>query len=430
MHTLKQHISLLEKVFVLIVSVSFCCSVNAQAQSDTIILNAKNYLDVEKGRLISPAVLVIRNGMIAEINPTTIPKGKQLNLPGKTLVPGLMDAHTHISLSPEDGWDTEAAVLKQTDFAVRAVSHARTTLLSGFTTIRDLFSMYHADIAVARGVKRGDIIGPDIIGSGYSIGITGGHCDITGFAPGILEASYKTGIGDGQDELVKAVRYQIKHGAKVIKICATAGVMSMTENVGNQQMSDAEIRAVVEEAHRHGLKVAAHAHGTEGIIAASNAGVDSIEHASILTDKAAKVLAENGTWIVPNLYLIETLDYDSMPPLNAKKSRYIDGLVVDSFVLALKHNLKIAFGTDASIFPHGDNANEMISRVKHGQKPIEVIRSATINNAELFGLSDRGNISVGLRADIIAVKHNPLEDMSAFLDIPFVMQAGVVHKKQ
>ena len=401
------------------------------AATETIIIEAVNYLDVEAGRLVAPAVIVIEDGKISDINPSSRPTdARTIELGAHTLLPGLMDAHTHLNYELIKGWDTEPIRFTAGDFALRAVPNAKSTLLAGFTTVRDLGTGYgFSDVALMRAIDKGLIIGPRIIPAAHALSITGGHCDITGFGPGIEPPNFLSGVADGVDEVLKATRYQIKHGARVIKICATAGVLSFEGPVGAQQYSLTELRAAADEAHRHGIKIAAHAHGTEGIIASSEAGIDSIEHNSIMTDEAAKIIKRNGTFVVFNLYLNRAIDLDSLPPALAEKDRYLQPLVIESFERALNYDLKMAFGTDAGVFPHGENAQEFIDRVKYGQSTIDAIRSATVVNAELFGTPDRGKIEAGLLADIVAVEGNPLDDITLLADVRFVMKGGVVYKQ-
>jgi imidazolonepropionase-like amidohydrolase len=273
--------------------------------------------------------------------------------------------------------------------------------------------------------------------SGHALGITGGHCDVTGMIPGVLELTYRQGIADGADEVTKAVRYQIKHGAKVIKICATAGVASFTASAEAQQFSDAELNAAVEEATRHGLKVAAHAHGTAGIIAATRAGVASIEHGSILTEKAADLMVKNGTYLVPTIYLSDIEEKQIPEDLAereaylelAAKNAYLNEHVERSFRLALKKNIKMALGSDLDGVTSGRNAKELYSMVRRGLPKDEALRVATINGADLIGVDDRGEIAEGLLADLIAVKGNPLEDVRVMEDVHWVMQGGIVVKE-
>lgn len=401
-------------------------------QAETVVIEAARYLDVVGGTLVSPAVIVVEGEKIVAINPATRPAGaKTIALPGHTLLPGLTDAHVHLNYIIGEGWETEPVRFTAGDFALRAIPHARKTLLAGFTTVRDLGTgLGFSDVALMRAIDKDWVAGPRMIPAGHALSISGGHCDQTmGFAPGVAPPDFVSGTADGVDEVVKAVRHQIKHGAKVIKICATAGVLSFEGPVGAQQYSLEELRAAAEETHRHGLRIAAHAHGTEGIIASSEAGIDSIEHNSIVTEEAAKILAKNGSFVVPNLHLIDTLKTTELPPALAAKQAYLGPLAIESFKRSLEHGLKIAFGTDAGVFPHGDNAREFTARVAQGDTPLHAIRSATVVNAELFGTPDRGKIETGLLADIIAVDGNPLEDIRQLENVRFVMKGGVVYKQ-
>ncbi len=404
----------------------------ALATAETTVVEAARYLDVVSGQMVSPAVIVIEDDKIAAVNPSVRPAGATtIELGDRTLLPGLMDSHTHLNYDLVEGWETEFVRFTPGDFALRGVPNARKTLLAGFTTVRDLGTGYgFSDVALENAVEEGWIVGPRIIPAGHALSITGGHCDVTGFGPGIEPENYVSGVADGVDEVLKAIRYQIKHGARVIKICATAGVLSFEGPVGALQYSPEELKAAADEAHRHGVKIAAHAHGTEGIIASSEAGIDSVEHNSMMTDEAAKVIKKNGTFIVPNLYLEDAVDPDMLPPEIADKWTYLNPLVVESFKRALDYGLKISFGTDSGVYPHGDNAKEFAVQVGYGQSPIEAIRSATIVNAELFGTPDRGRIEEGLLADLIAVNGNPLDDISVLEDVQFVMKGGVVYKHE
>jgi imidazolonepropionase-like amidohydrolase len=398
------------------------------ALAEPVIVSANAYLDVDRGHLVEPATIVIEEGVITAVNPSSIPGGDRIDLAGLTLLPGLIDAHTHLNYEIVPGWDVEPVRWTQADFALRGVVNARKTLLAGFTSVRDLFAYEFSDVALMRAIDRGWVDGPRMQVSGHALSITGGHCDVTGFAPGVKELDYRSGIADGVDEVVKAVRYQIKHGATVIKICATAGVLSFEGPVGAQQYSFEELKAAADEAHRHGLKIAAHAHGSEGIIASSEAGIDTIEHASVITKKAARVLKKNGTAVVLNLYLTQATDVDQLPPAIRAKFEAIVPKFFESFRVALEYDLKIVFGTDSGVYPHGENARQFALNVQHGQSPIEAIRGATSYAAEVLGTPDRGRIAQGLLADLIAVDGNPLEDVSRLEDVRFVMKGGVVHK--
>jgi imidazolonepropionase-like amidohydrolase len=399
--------------------------------ADTSIIKAAAYIDVASGKLLSPANIVITDGTIVAVNPTNLPADAvTIDLTELTVLPGLFDVHTHLAYEIVPGWEYEPVTWTYADFALRSAKNARLTLLAGFTTVREVGAAPgFSDVATMKAVDRGDIIGPHIIPSGNALSITGGHCDVTGFAPGIDELDYRSGVADGVDEVVKAVRYQIKHGAKSIKICATAGVLSFEGPLGAQQYSLEELKAAADETHRHGLKIAAHAHGTEGIIASSEAGIDFIEHNSTMTKEAAAIIKKNGTWVDPNLYLNEAMDVDQLPPLIRRKFETLKPLTFESFRIALDMDLKIASGSDAGVYPHGQNARELEARVRHGMSPARAIRSATMDSAEALGTMDRGQVKAGLMADLIAVQGNPLDDIAILQDVRFVMKSGVVYKQ-
>jgi imidazolonepropionase-like amidohydrolase len=271
----------------------------APTQAETIVVEAARYLDVVEGKLVSPAVIVVEGEWIVAVNPATRPAGaRTVDLGQHTLLPGLMDAHVHLNYIIGEGWETEPVRFTTGDFAMRGIPHAQKTLLAGFTTVRDLGTgLGFSDVALMRAIDKGWVAGPRMIPAGHALSISGGHCDQSmGFGPGVAPPEFVSGTADGVDEVLKAVRYQIKHGAKVIKICATAGVLSFEGPAGAQQYSIEELRAAADEAHRHGLKIAAHAHGTEGIIASSEAGIDSIEHNSMMTDEAAAIIRKNGSF--------------------------------------------------------------------------------------------------------------------------------------
>jgi imidazolonepropionase-like amidohydrolase len=346
----------------------------------------------------------------------------------------LIDVHSHLA-SDSYGIDFVHLPVHETpvEAAFRAAKNARVVLQAGFTTVRDVGNPGgFVDVALMRAIDAGFVEGPHVIPAGHAIGITGGHCDFTGFAPGILELGPQQGIADGVDEVVKAVRYQAKHGAMVIKVCATAGVMSFEAGVGSQQYSAEELRAIVEEAQRHGLKVAAHAHGTDGIIAAIRAGVASIEHGTMLNEEAIRLLVETGTYYVPNPLIAEVEDISKFPPFLAAKAEKLKPFEVASIRMALKAGVKIAFGVDGDTptFPHGVEARQFASFVRLGASPLQAIRFATINASDLLGLSDRGLLEKGKLADIIAVHGDPLKDVRVLEDVTFVMKGGTVYKRR
>ena len=408
-------------------------AVYSQEQSDTIVLRADRMLDVVAGRIVENVVVVVSGEKIIDVRTGTeaVPQDvRVVDLGDVTLMPGFMDMHTHLSIDVAAGYLTSPVTETVADAALMAAHNAEVTLLAGFTTVRDVGSSGFVDVALERAREKGMAVSPRVIPSGHALGITGGHCDITGFAPGVRELGPEEGIADGVDEAIKAVRYQIKHGAKVIKICATAGVLSFEESVGAQQFSDEEMRAIVEEAARHGIKVAAHAHGTAGIIAASNAGVASIEHGSILDEEAIDVLKVNGTYLVPTTYLVESIDLDSLPAQIRAKAEYVLPIAAESLQMAIQYGVPIAFGTDSAVYPHGDNAREFGVLVKRGMAPIEALRAATIHAANLLGVDDRGMIEVGKLADLVAVPGNPLEDITVTERVSFVMLGGEIFKRE
>ena len=392
-------------------------------------LHVARLLDVESGRILENATVLIDGERIRAVNPKEVPAGAEvLELGDRTLLPGLIDCHTHLNSDLEGEWVRREVLETAADAALRGAKNARTTLLAGFTTVRDVGAGGFADISLMKAIDAGWVLGPRMFPAGHAIGITGGHADTTGYIPGVLERGPESGIADGVDEVVAAVRYQIKHGAKVIKTCATAGVLSFEGPVGAQQYSEEELLALVTEAHRHGLKVAAHAHGTEGIKAAVRAGVDSIEHGSELDDEAIALMKQHGTYLVPTDYLTEAIDMKILPPQIRLKAETVLPLAQASHAKAIAAGVKIAFGTDSGVYPHGLNAHEFETLGHRGMKPLDAIRSATVNACDLIGVTDRGTIAPGKLADLIAVPGNPLTDVTVLQRVGFVMKGGTIVK--
>ncbi len=393
---------------------------NVYAQKQ-IILKAARMLDIRTGKWQNHPTLLIKEDRIEAINPSSLPKdAKVVDLGNLSLLPGFIDLHTHLTYDIGPGWTMRPVKEGAADEALRGAYNARKTLMAGFTTVRNVGAGHFADVALMHAIDKGLAVGPHIFPAGHAIGITGGHCDITGFAPGILETGPEQGVADGPAAVLRAVRYQIKHGAKVIKICATAGVLSFESSVGAQQMSDEEMRTVVEEARRHGLRVAAHAHGTQGIIAAIKAGVTSIEHGSILNDEAIQLMKQKGTYLVPTSYLADVIRLDLLPPPVRKKAEYVLPIMRKSLRKAIQAGVKIAFGTDAGVYPHGDNAKEFAVYVKLGMSPLKAI--------QCLGVDDRGALEPGKLADIIGVEGDPLKNIQILQDVKFVMKSGKVFK--
>lgn len=416
-----------------------CClffALSVSGAENARLIKAKAYLDVRSGELISPAQLLIEHDVIKAINPKSIPDTiTTINLEDKILLPGLMDMHTHLDLDYVGNFDAIITQEPATLGALRGAKNAELTLMAGFTTVRNVGALHVTDeligASLAQAVKNGWIAGPRIIPAGHMITILGGHGDVTqGLVPSLLEPNYKMGVVSGADEALKAVRYQIKQGAKVIKMHATSGVLSLEDTVGAQQLSNEEMKVIVEEARRHGYKVAAHAHGTEGIINAIKAGAASIEHGSMVDKEAIKLMKEKGVYLVPTTGSDEFIfkDIDKMSPITRKKAEETLPLAQENLQKAIKAGVKIALGTDSPLIPHGLNAKELSAMMKHGMTALEAIQTATINSADLLGLKNIGEIRVGYKADIIAVDVNPLDNIKSLEDVQFVMKEGVVYK--
>jgi imidazolonepropionase-like amidohydrolase len=396
----------------------------SQAPAPTVVVRAARMLDVRAGRLLNDATIVIQGDRITQVGGTAPAGATVIDLGPVTLLPGFIDAHVHLTGEIRPGFELAPVRETAADQALHGAANARKTLMAGFTTVRNLGAGDFVDVSLMRAIDRGEIEGPRIIPAGHAIGITGGHCDVTGFAPGVAVQDPLHGVGDGTAQLMQAVRQQAKYGAKVIKICATAGVLSFDATVGAQQLSDDEMQAIVQEAGRHGLAVAAHAHGTEGIKAAIRAGVTSIEHGSMLDDEAIALMKQKGTWLVPTRALADLIDRNALPPPIRAKADYVMPLADASFRKAVAAGVRIGFGTDAAVLPHGMNAKEFAVYVKAGMTPIDAIRSATINDAELLGTSDRGEIAVGKLADLIAVPGDPLADITVLERVVAVIKGG------
>lgn len=405
-------------------------AVPASLAAQTTVVRADRMLDVVSGEMVSPATVVVREGRIAAVNPDRPPEDAEtVDLGDVTLLPGLMDTHVHLTYDLDEGFFTRQVTSTAADRAIRGVVNAEKVLMAGFTTVRNVGARHFADVALAEASAENRVPAPRIVPAAHALSITGGHCDVTGFAPGVRELGPEQGIADGVDEVVEAVRYQVKHGAGAIKVCATAGVLSFEESVGAQQYSDAELRAIVEETERHGLKVAAHAHGTGGIKAAVRAGVASVEHGSVLDEEAIRLMKERGAYLVPTTHLADAIDLDALPPPVREKAERILPRAKESVRRAIDAGVKIAFGTDTPVFPHGQNGREFGALVERGMTPLEAIRSATLRAADLLGAEDRGRIEEGMLADLVAVEGDPLEDIHAMEEVRFVMKDGRVYRR-
>jgi imidazolonepropionase-like amidohydrolase len=406
----------------------------APSLAEQTVITADRYFDSERGRVDGPVRVVVEDGLIIAVNPDSVPAdARVIALGDHTLLPGLLDMHTHLNgdYFTGDNWVWSPVLETAADWGIRGVVHAEKTLLAGFTTVRDTGSLPgFPDVALMKAINSGFVPGPDMWPAGHAISISGGHCDVTGFAPGILELGPQQGIADGVDEVIKAVRKQAKHGVKIIKVCATGGVFSFSQNaeIGALQYSLEELQAIVREATKLGLKVAAHAHGTEGINTAVRAGVASIEHGSILSDESLRLMKQHGTFLVPNIYINILPLPANTPQATVEKSEYLRPLVRRSLLMAHRAGVNMAFGTDAGVFPHGENGREFAALVAGGIPAAHTLKMATIFAADLLGVDDRGVLAAGKRADIIAVPGNPLEQIAVMEDVRFVMKQGVVYK--
>jgi len=422
----------MKKIMLILIILLQLAATNKISASDLLVIKALNYLDVASGKIISPAVILIQDDKIKAINPEKLPgNANVIDLGDNTLLPGIMDMHSHVTLDYYNGdhWTTAPVMETVADWALHGVKFGREMLEAGFTTVRDAGAFPgFPDVSLMRAIESGNIVGPRIFPAGHYLSITGGHCDITGFAPGIMEIGPKQGIADGKAEILKAIRYQAKHGVKVIKVCATAGVFSKGDSPGAQQYSDEELKVIVEESTRHGLKVMAHAHGSEGILAAVIAGVASIEHGSMLTPEIIKEMKLRGTYYIPTIYLNDVPLPPETPAWTVKKSEFLKPHVENSFRMAVEKGVNIAFGSDAGVMPHRDARLEFHAMVKRGMSELQALQSSTINAADLLGVNDRGQLKVGMLADIIAVAGNPLNNIRLMENVVFVMKGGEVVK--
>lgn len=418
---------------------AFCAVVmgfamSAAAEDGDIYLSAGAMLDVVDGNIVADPALVIRAGRIVAIGTRgrlEVPAGAEvIELGDMTLLPGFMDMHVHLSGDAEGNFFAGLSH-SAPRLAVVAVKNARRTLMAGFTTVRDVGAGGYSVIAVRDGINAGDIIGPRIFAAGNAIGITGGHCD-NNFFPPEMEAS-SGGAADGPWAVRAKVRENIKYGANAIKVCATGGVFSKGTKVGVQQMTLEELKAAVAEAHLRGLTVAAHAHGTDGIKAAIVAGVDSVEHVSFADDEAINLAKEFGTYFSMDIYNTEyTLAFgeaNGVPEENINKEKQVSAAQRDSFRRAVEAGVKMVFGSDAAIYPHGDNAKQFSRMVRFGMTPLQALQASTVNAATLLKMeNDIGALKEGFMADIVAVPGNPLEDISVTEQVAFVMKSGMVVK--
>src|SRR5580700_10892168 len=400
------------------------------ASADTVVVSADRMLDVLTGRVIDHPLVTIIDGRIAAVGQgSALPPGaRHIDLKGMTLLPGLIDMHTHLTSDPHfSGYRR----LQFTDnfWTVVGVANAQKTLEAGFTTVRNVGSANYDDVAIKQAIEQGITTGPRIVPATYAIGATGGHCDATELPPSL--SAPRPAVANGPEEIRATVRKLRKYGAEVIKFCGTGGVLSKTDSVAGQQYDLAEMKALVDEAHMLGLRVAVHAHGTAGIKDALRAGVDTIEHASLADAEAFALAKQHGAYFSMDIY-----DDDYILAEGAKngvfeeslaKERMVGRKQRETFRAAVKAGVKMIFGTDAGVYPHGDNAKQFVTMVTWGMTPMQAIQAATVTAAEALGRSgDVGAIAVGRYGDLIAVRGDPLTDISVLQSVGFVMKGGQV----
>ena len=403
-------------------------------QSATTVIQAGHLLDIKSGRTIDNATVVIQGDKIVSLGPPqwgNPPANlKTINLREATLLPGLIDAHTHLTFDPVFGYQQLGISIPKE--ALIGAKNARLTLEAGFTTVRNVGAKGYTDIALRDAINEGMLPGPRIIASGPALSITGGHCD-ENLLPYEWHAR-SDGAADGVEGVQHKVREIIKYGADVIKICATGGVLSKGDDPRASQYTLDEMKAIVADAHRLGRKVAAHAHGAQGIAWAAEAGVDSIEHGSYIDDNGIKVMKEHGTYLVPTQYLSDWMKANAqkigLPAMYAEKMKTTTAISRANVKRAMQAGVKIAFGTDAAVYPHGLNAHEFAVYVEMGMTPMEAIKTATVNAADLLGWKQIGSIEPGNYADIIAVNGDPTKDVTVLENPVFVMKGGVVYKQK
>jgi imidazolonepropionase-like amidohydrolase len=411
------------------------------ATAGPIVLKASRMFDGASDHLASPGLVVVAAGKIQAVGAgAPLPDGAEIiDLGDATLLPGFMDAHTHLSQQSSDDWKQDRLdSLSKTipERALDASEYARKTLMAGFTTVRDVGSSDFIDVGLRNAIRDGKIVGPRMLVAVHAIGATGGHCDSGGYRHGLFgkETGPEEGVANGPDAVRTAVRLNVKYGADVIKTCATGGVLSLTDDVDTPQMTQAELDALVDEAHALRRKTAAHAHGATGAKRAIRAGIDSIEHGTFLDDEALDMMKARGTVWNPTLaaswWIGQQLEHGHyMPPEIAAKSRAAIAGINATFKKGLAKGVKIGFGTDAGVYPHGLNAVEFGLMVKLGMKPIDALKTATSVDADLLGLANRlGTLEAGKIADVVAVPGDPTADIHQTEKVLFVMKDGVIYR--
>lgn len=411
-------------------------SANSEPAVALTAIKAGRLIDTTSGKVLVDQTIFIKGDRITAVTPTSsakIPEGaKLIDLSRATVLPGLIDVHTHLTSDPrQHGY--KSLGISNIRAALYGARAARLTLEAGFTTVRNVGADGFGDVALRDAINDGDIVGPRMLVSGYAIGIQGGHCDNNLLPPEYNDVG--KGVADGPWAARTKVREMVKYGADLIKICATGGVLSKGDEAGAQQYTLEEMKAIVEEAHKLGRRVAAHAHGTTGIRDAILAGVDSVEHASLIDAEGIKLARERGTYLAMDIYnddyILGEGEKAGFLPESLEKERQIGQLQRDNFRKAHQGGARMAFGSDAGVYPHGDNAKQFFYMVKYGMTPIQSIQAATVNAADLMGWKDKvGSISAGKFADIVAIDGDPLADVTLLTKIKFVMKGGSVIKSE
>ena len=404
------------------------------------VLRPRAVLDVDTGDLREGAHVLVEGDRIVSIDTDASVAADAehvIDLPDLTLLPGLMDMEVDLVLGGPGAGLTDPVVTDPVKMTLRATVNARRTLRAGYTTVRNLGLFvktggYLLDVALSEAVDAGWIDGPRIVPAGHAICPTGGHLDPSaqsGLAPHLMPLSVEEGIADGVDAVRRAVRYQIKHGARLIKCCASGGVVSSSGPAGAQQYSDEELAAIADEAHRRGVRVAAHCHGDAAVNACLDAGIDCIEHGFMITDDTIQRLVDTDTFLVSTTALTENWDVSKQPKAFQAKAADVFPKAKESLSKAIEAGVKIASGSDAPAIWHGRNAEELVVLVKRGMTPLQAIRAATTVSADLIEADDLGRIAPGMLADIIGVPGDPLDDITSVQQVQFVMQGGRVHKR-
>ena len=432
---MKNSKSSLRFVWTVLLLLATFAPVSAQQSAKRTIVRAGKLLDVKSGKVQANQVVVIEGDKIVSVGPASeikpSPNDTLIDLSNATVLPGLIDAHTHLTFNPQFGYDTLAISVPRE--ALIGAHNARLTLEAGFTTVRNVGASGYSDVALRDAINAGDVPGPRMLVSGPALSITGGHCD-NDLLPYEYHAT-SDGAADGIEQVQHKTREIIKYGADLIKVCATGGVLSKGDDPNASQYTFEEMKAIVADAHRLGRKVAAHAHGAQGVSWASEAGVDSVEHGHLMNDAAITMLKKNGTYLVPTLYLMdwqrEHAAQANLPEHAKRKMEMVSAVGKQNGKKAFEAGVKIGLGTDAAVYPHGLNAHELAVYVSLGMSPLQAIQSATINDADLLGWSDKiGMLEAGKWADLIAVDGDPLQDVTILEHVKFVMKGGDVVKNE